>query len=447
MIDICIATHNDLNWLRIFVDYLFQNTKDFKLYISDRGSKDGTAKYLLKLKTQYPDRVYYRIVDASETSSINWGVSQGSSPYVLVTQPGVMLPAGWFESMSAHFNVVHPGLTKFISNADKVGAVGTVTENILGRQSVDYSYGQNAEEANMLSTYCLLTKREYLNTIGGFYRDDYIAQINKDVDVSIRFKQAGYKLIIDRTIYAKQIVRHDNTSQVAQEKAQIVAKYGAEQYENAVGIRPTVTIAIPYTSDVDHECVSSLVALDKPGGHGSVIYAKTVRTLIANARNLLAQGALNHNSQYLLFIDSDMVYPSISLMRLLSRVCNSDISIISGLATKRRPPFEQCIMNRDGDRWAYADVPDVPGVYEVDGTGMAFMLIKTSVFKDLKEPYFYLDKDGLREDLNFCLDAKKAGHKICVDTSVYLGHLGERLVIDYQLKQYNDKIKNGTFIL
>jgi len=447
LIDICIATNNDINWLRIFVDYLFKNTKDFKLYISDKVSTDSTIKYLIKLKTQYPDIVFYRVSDSCETSGINWGISQGNSPFVLVTNPGAILPEGWFERMAAHFNEPEPGLTKFISNSGKVGAVGPVLENVIGRQSIDYSYGQNNEESNILSAYCLLTKRKYLDSIGGFYIDSYAAQISKDIDVSIRFKAAGFNLVIDRTVYVKQIMQRGSTANVAQEKSQIIAKYGKQQYEDAVRIRPTVTIAIPCMGDIDHECVSSLLSLDKPGGHGSVIYAKTVRTLIANARNLLAQAALEHDSQYLLFIDSDMVYPAASLMRLLSRVCNSDISIISGLATKRLPPFEQCIMNRNGDNWGYADVPDVPGVYEIDGTGAAFMLIKTSVFKDLKKPYFYLDEHGLREDLNFCFDAKKAGHKICVDTSIYLGHLGERIVVDWQTKQQNERIKKGTFIV
>jgi hypothetical protein len=162
---------------------------------------------------------------------------------------------------------------------------------------------------------------------------------------------------------------------------------------------------------------------------------------------LLVKTAIEHDSQFILFIDSDMVYPQQSLMRLLSRACNKDVSIVGGLATKRRPPFEQCIMNWDGKNWVYADVPDVPGLYEVDGIGLAFTLIKTEVFKALKKPYFYMDDKGLREDLNFCLDAKKAGYKIFVDTSIYLGHLGERIVADWQLKQQNEKIKNGTFII
>jgi len=123
MIDICIVTRNNVNWLRIFIDYLFQNTKDFKLYVSDSGSTDSTCKYLSTLKKKYPDIVYWRHTDdnTGEAKGINWAISQGKSEYILVTQPDVILPENWFEKMSAHLK-------------DGVGAVGPVSDVVVGRQ-------------------------------------------------------------------------------------------------------------------------------------------------------------------------------------------------------------------------------------------------------------------------------------------------------------------------
>jgi phosphatidylserine decarboxylase len=45
-LDICTVTYNNLNYLRIFIESLFKNTKDFNLYVSDSGSTDGTVEYL-----------------------------------------------------------------------------------------------------------------------------------------------------------------------------------------------------------------------------------------------------------------------------------------------------------------------------------------------------------------------------------------------------------------
>ena len=64
----------------------------------------------------------------------------------------------------------------------------------------------------------------------------------------------------------------------------------------------------------------------------------------------------------------------------------------------------------------------------------AYSTSSKEVLKDLEDlntPFFYMDKEGLREDLNFCLEAKKKGHRIFVDTTVQIGHLGERQIVDH----------------
>ena len=123
-------------------------------------------------------------------------------------------------------------------------------------------------------------------------------------------------------------------------------------------------------------------------------------------------------------------------MRLLFRMCNlKEVAIIGGIAYKREPPFEPCIFNRRNNKWVYAKAPDPPGLYAVDGIGMGFTLIKTSVFKELKKPYFKIYKNGMKEDLNFCRDVRKLGHKILVDTSIQLGHLAQRVLVDHRFRE------------
>jgi len=424
LIDICTVTYNNLNVLRIFVDYLFANTKDFKLYISDSGSVDKTPEYLAKLKEKYPDTVTFRHTEDNSgwTKGINWGIVQGSSPYVLIANYDIILPEKWFEKMSAHLK-------------EDVGAVGPISDVVSGRQDGHYNYGQFEDEVDLLIGFCVLTKRKILNKVG--LLDEHYFWGHDDYDFSIRLRDAGYRLVIARDVFVKHFC-YQSMSQLEAQKPELfkdghdytVKKHGQEKYDRTYTIKPTVTVGIPFYGDVSHEFVSSLMSMKKPGGAGSVVFAKTVRTLIAPTRNLLTQTAIDLRSEFLLFIDSDMVFGSESLIRLLARACDKKISIIGALAYQRRPPFEPCIMRRIKNKWQYCTVTDPPGVYEVDGIGMAFTLIRTSVFKDLKKLYFYLGKDGRREDLNFCLNAKKAGHRIFVDTTVQVGHLGERIVVD-----------------
>lgn len=429
MIDICIVTHNNLNWLRIFVDYLFANTKDFKLYISDSGSTDRTCGYLKKLKAKYPDIVTYRHTKDNHgwTKGINWGIAQGSSPNVLIANYDIILPEKWFEKMSVHFK-------------GNVGAVGPISDVVSGRQDFHYSYGQYEDEVELLIGFCILTKREILDKVG--LLDEHYFWGHDDYDYSIRMRKAGYRLVIARDIFVKHFC-YNSMSQIEAKKPELfkdgknytIKKHGEEEYHKTRKVIPSVVIGIPYWGDVDSDFVSSMLSLKQPEGNGAVVFARTERTIIAPARCLLAQTAIDCNSQFLLFVDSDMVFGSESLMRLMTRmVADRDRSIVGGITYKRRPPFEPCILNRKGKKWVYCNVSDPLGLYEVDGIGMGFTLIRTSVFKDLKKPYFKLDRKGMREDLNFCLNARNAGHRIFVDTAIQIGHLGERVLVDHYFK-------------
>lgn len=456
MIDICTVTYNNLNFLRIFVDFLFANTKDFKLYISDSGSTDKTPEYLSKLKEKYPDILTFRHTEDNSgwTKGINWGVSQGSSPYVLITNYDLILPEKWFEKMSAHLK-------------EGVGAVGPVSDIVAGRQDFHYSYGQYEDEVELLIGFCLLTKREILDKVG--LLDEFYFYGHDDYDFSIRLRDAGYKLIIARDVFVKHFcyqslsqIETSNPKLLIDNRNYTIKKHGQEKYNKTAAVKPTVVAGIPFHGDVDNEFVSSLLTLEQPKGAGALIFSKTVRTLISPARNLLAKTALDRDSEFLLFIDSDMVFGRESLIRLLSRACDKNISIIGGLCYNRRTPFKPCIFMRNKNNWEFCKVTDPPGLYEVDAIGMGFTLIRTEVFKSLtklpkrpskkpKKPdlpyqYFYPDKEGMREDLNFCLNAKKAGHRIFVDTTVQVGHLGERVVIDHHLKSFNEEVKKGIFI-
>jgi GT2 family glycosyltransferase len=408
--------------------------------VSDSGSSDNTIGYLSKLKEKYPDIVNWRHTEENSgwTKGINWGISQGHSEFVLIANCDIVLPYQWFEKMSAHFT-------------DGVGAIGPISDFASGRQNLNYSYKQQEDNVELLIGFCILTKREILDKVGGF-DEDYIYD-HDDYDFSYRIRKAGYRLVIARDVFVKHFGCNSKSGFYAENKLVekgrelFISKHGNDAYNKTAIIKPTVVIAIPFFGDVDVEFLSSLTSLDKPGGRGAIVYAKTIRTLIIPARNLLAQSALDYDSQFLLFIDSDMVFGSESLMRLLTRAADKNVSIVGAISYKRKTPYEACIVRRIGSKWRYCDSSGPPGMYEVDGIGMAFTLIKTQVFKDLEKPYFYANRSGLREDLNFCWNAKKAGHRIFVDTSVQVGHLGERIVIDHQLKFLNEKIKQGTLVI
>lgn len=128
---------------------------------------------------------------------------------------------------------------------------------------------------------------------------------------------------------------------------------------------------------------------------------------------------------YLLFVDSDMVMQANALVRLLGR----DVDIVSGLYFSRTPPFQPIAGKLIDGKWeALAEWPERE-LIEVDGVGAGFLLIKTEVLKDTPEPHWlwsWDEKNGYGgEDYFFCQQAKKAGFKVWLDTSLELTHIGE----------------------
>lgn len=121
---------------------------------------------------------------------------------------------------------------------------------------------------------------------------------------------------------------------------------------------------------------------------------------------------------HLLLMGDDHVFPP-DLPQLLSA---HDLDIVAPLVLGRRVPFEP-VCSRDGKPW---EPEGEPGLYEVEETGTAGMLIKREVFEATESPWFNslrTDEGQLSDDIFFCRKAKEAGFKIHVDTSIVLSHL------------------------
>lgn len=143
---------------------------------------------------------------------------------------------------------------------------------------------------------------------------------------------------------------------------------------------------------------------------------------IASSRMWLAKQAVEKGATHLLFIDSDMLFPSDALEQLLAR----EKDIVGVEYHKRKFPLVTVT----------AYLPDVeksetePFKVGVAGTGL--MLINTEVFKNPNmDPNWFSfgrnaeGKNVIGEDGWFCNTARDAGYDIFVDPVVKVLHLGE----------------------
>ena len=195
---------------------------------------------------------------------------------------------------------------------------------------------------------------------------------------------------------------------------------------------PKVLIGTPHNRDLSPEYVMSLVnLLGSSIGRVNIKIKMFQSCLVHIGRNTIGS---NLNADYLLFIDSDIQFPSWGLERLLSH--NKDI--VGGMYYKKISPHFPVVYKMRG-KWDHELITNPSTqLFEVDGIGTGFLLIKKKVLDDLYEekfakkngyPFNFIQKpngNDIGEDLSFCMRARKKGYKVWCDPSIPLEHSGER---------------------
>jgi hypothetical protein len=150
-------------------------------------------------------------------------------------------------------------------------------------------------------------------------------------------------------------------------------------------------------------------------------------TILLNQREKLIDEAIKMEADYVLWLDSDMMFPSNVVLKLLAH--NKDIVACNYM--KRSLPMKTVAYTdlNDWDSW----VPMEPQeeLVKVKGIGMGCILMKTDVFKKLEKPYFEFrfkedTKDWFGEDFILQDKIQKVGYEIFVDTmlSMEIKHVG-----------------------
>lgn len=150
-------------------------------------------------------------------------------------------------------------------------------------------------------------------------------------------------------------------------------------------------------------------------------------TILLTQRERLATMAIDLNAEYMLWLDSDMVFPATTAVRLLAH--NEDIVCANYI--RRQLPAKGVAYETIGD-WEHPlpfDVQDE--LVTVEGIGMGCVLMKTEIFTQLAKPWFEFgwspeSNDFLGEDMILWQKIAALGHSIKVDTALSqeMRHLG-----------------------
>ena len=206
-------------------------------------------------------------------------------------------------------------------------------------------------------------------------------------------------------------------------------------------------VCIPCQDQMDTVFVKSLIGLSLVG---DVSFHFMSSSLIYKSRNDLAEFAVKADSDLVLWLDSDMVFPASTLKRLIEDLEGRDI--VCGLFHMRRPPFKPALFKtlRQGTTPAenesadYDDHPDNE-IFEVEGCGFACVLMRTKVLKDIIEKYgdAFSPLPGYGEDLSACIRARGCGYKIHCDPRLEIGHRAETIVTSQTFRAYKAAHPDG----
>jgi hypothetical protein len=142
-------------------------------------------------------------------------------------------------------------------------------------------------------------------------------------------------------------------------------------------------------------------------------------TILINQRERLIEQAIEVKSEWVLWLDSDMMFPSTTLLRLLAH--NQDMVACNYM--KRSHPFKSVTFMDTNDWESWVPIKSEDELLTVEATGMGCLLMRTSVFQNLNKPYFEYTfqpttKDWLGEDFTLFKKLNSLGYQLKIDMNL-----------------------------
>ena len=193
-------------------------------------------------------------------------------------------------------------------------------------------------------------------------------------------------------------------------------------------------ICIPCLDMVQTSFMRCLLALQ--GDEGEVQFAISASSLVYDARNMLANKAIDGGFDRVLWLDSDMDF-SPDLLKKLSQDMNEGREFVSGLYFTRKAPhrpvlydFVGLMKDEDGKQVrhvavTYDNYPE-NDIFECEAVGFGGCMTTVALLKKVRDEFGlpFSPISGFGEDLSFCLRVRKLGVNIYCDSRVKMGHTG-----------------------
>jgi GT2 family glycosyltransferase len=171
----------------------------------------------------------------------------------------------------------------------------------------------------------------------------------------------------------------------------------------------------------------------------------TERTLIHSARNQLALGFKASDCEWAFWMDSDMLFPAPTIVKLLETAKACDTKFVTGVYYQRLGQHLPVLWRKNPVLLDGSEAPlsedvkkDPRGAYmhhfilpsgkeplKADVAGFGCILMHRELVEKIEYPYFKTISDDCSEDFYFCIKAREAGYQLWADPSITLYHEGQ----------------------
>jgi len=436
--DVIIVCYNKLEYTKLCVNSILEKTKHINLIIVNNSSEKDSIDWMNMLSVKENN---VHVIHCQENEGWVGGVNKGveyslamtKSPVIVISNNDIVVSTGWLEGYLE------------VLNQPEVGMVGGVSNAVSGKQNVAIKYHKPvlSEEAQFLIGFNFAMKAETIRqliALDGFFLDPIFNNgASDDLDLSLRVRKLGYKLIIDRQVYIHHfmsVTLQDEMKRQSLDANTFYAKYQEVLFkkwgENPFYQEINVLIGVPTWGTMDWRFWLSTVTCNLPFKHA---FHPIVRRLPDMARNELADMSVNMGFTHVLFLDDDMAFDQ---QDIFTQLLSHNVDVVGVRAYTRQTPHYPCVFFKGNETQFYKEIDfDSNGLREVDAIGASMLLVKTDVFRKMEKPYFefrgvkILGKgdSSFGEDILFGKKAKEYGFKVYCDTDIEIGHIGDNAMI------------------
>ena len=189
-----------------------------------------------------------------------------------------------------------------------------------------------------------------------------------------------------------------------------------------------ILVAVPTFENISPDTFKSIYGLTRPDD-AIVMFDYVKGYDCAHARNEIAQEAVDYGFDFVLMVDSDIILPSDTLVRMLT----DPVPICLGCYPRKNTvngTVELFKLGQDDfvETFTSDEVDMLTDRFKVKGGGFGCAFMSTGLFQYLGRPWFqyveYQNGMVLSEDNYMCSMLAKLGVDIYADPNIRCGHIG-----------------------